>query len=472
MLRRLILKGLLAMAFTGGDGGPTHSVNRPRASLPPQRLDQRYTPPDLPALAPTSAGIFRGRLVIVYGSGANTGVFVYNGAPAAGNPPIFWATSASSDPFGNALPSTVGVAGSGTFEAGNTIVNASGTFVYSTTPAADKLIASIAPAVGTDAFGNAYLAGEATYRKILPLSYVAAANTGGSVAFYTATSFGGPWNSTGAVQASGSMVLSTTAAGNHVLLEPNSVTVLDASTTEIDASVPVVIISSGGAGARALQIEISGDTNPRLNTDNTGRINWGPGNAGTDTFLSRNSTGILQHGNASGMIARLPFIQTDTSSNTNGNNATQPVTASWSIPANDAQVGTIYEVEVPFDGTFETTTLALEGYLDASVHASSTIGASFFTAGQTFNGTARIKLQVTATGAGGSCVMALDGGLGLAGNRSSGANSNSTYLSSNAVTVAFDTTVSHTLAVAASWGGVAAGQTITGHGSKFTRSGP
>lgn len=53
--------------------------------------------------------------VIVFGP--NDGVFVYSGTPAFGNPPIFWAGSGPNDPYGNPLPSTSGVNGTGTFEA-------------------------------------------------------------------------------------------------------------------------------------------------------------------------------------------------------------------------------------------------------------------------------------------------------------------------------------------------------------------
>lgn len=53
--------------------------------------------------------------VIVFGP--NDGVFVYSGTPKLGNPPIFWAASGPKDPYGNPLPSTSGVNGTGTFEA-------------------------------------------------------------------------------------------------------------------------------------------------------------------------------------------------------------------------------------------------------------------------------------------------------------------------------------------------------------------
>jgi hypothetical protein len=48
-------------------------------------------------------------------------------------------------------------------QAGDTIINPNGIFVYSGTPAAGNLIFSAAPAAGTDSFGNAYLEGAAAY---------------------------------------------------------------------------------------------------------------------------------------------------------------------------------------------------------------------------------------------------------------------------------------------------------------------
>jgi len=48
-------------------------------------------------------------------------------------------------------------------QAGNTIINPDGTFVYSGAPAAGNLIITQAPAPGTDQFGNQYLDGVVTY---------------------------------------------------------------------------------------------------------------------------------------------------------------------------------------------------------------------------------------------------------------------------------------------------------------------
>lgn len=88
---------------------------------------------------------FIGTLVLIFGTGANTGLFVYNGTPSATNPPIFWVTTAAKDPFGNSIPSTAGMD--------------TNFLVYSGTPALGNLIASIANAAFTDTLGNAVPAG-------------------------------------------------------------------------------------------------------------------------------------------------------------------------------------------------------------------------------------------------------------------------------------------------------------------------
>jgi len=101
--------------------------------------------------------------LIVAGSGPGSGLFVYAGTPGPGNPPIFWASSAATDPFGNTLSATAGVSGTGTFRAGNTLITPAGEFVYSGTPGLGDLFASIAGAASSDPFGNNSKAGFGTY---------------------------------------------------------------------------------------------------------------------------------------------------------------------------------------------------------------------------------------------------------------------------------------------------------------------
>ncbi len=71
--------------------------------LPERRLDQTYTQPPTTVAPGSASGIFRGRLVIISGSSANgsNGLFVYSGAPAAGNLILSISAVAGTDQYGN-----------------------------------------------------------------------------------------------------------------------------------------------------------------------------------------------------------------------------------------------------------------------------------------------------------------------------------------------------------------------------------
>src|SRR5260370_29932643 len=73
-----------------------------------------------------------------------------------------------------------GTLAAATFIGNDFIINTSGAFFYSGAPAAGNLVASIAPAAGTDAFGNNYLAGTTSYAATF-----ATALNAGFVAFYS-----------------------------------------------------------------------------------------------------------------------------------------------------------------------------------------------------------------------------------------------------------------------------------------------
>jgi hypothetical protein len=127
--------------------------------------------------------IVAGQLII---EGTNEGIFVYNGTPALGNPPIFWVSPGTTDPSGNAIVPTAGVAGMGQFNAGDTILNAKGVFTYSGTPAAGNLISSQSNLTSTDSFGNHYLEGTCSYG-----TSFACAMIGGALEFFTGSLSGG-----------------------------------------------------------------------------------------------------------------------------------------------------------------------------------------------------------------------------------------------------------------------------------------
>jgi hypothetical protein len=116
-------------------------VSDPLGGLPARRPDQYdFLIPS--GTAPGSTDVVRARQVIV--GGTNGGVFVYSGAPAAGN-----------------------------------------------------LITSVAGAAGTDPYGNAFLAGTTSY--LAGATYSASSVTGGSISWYTAPGFGGPWTFRGSL---------------------------------------------------------------------------------------------------------------------------------------------------------------------------------------------------------------------------------------------------------------------------------
>jgi len=96
-----------------------------------------------------------------------SGIFIYSGTPALGNLIGSWAGSAGTDAFGNVYPQgfnvTMGAISGTTFTGNDFVINTSGAFFYSSTPALGNLICSVTSVAGTDGFGNAYHSGVAVY---------------------------------------------------------------------------------------------------------------------------------------------------------------------------------------------------------------------------------------------------------------------------------------------------------------------
>lgn len=175
---------------------------------------------------------------------------------------------------------------------------------------------------------------------------------------------------------------------------------------------------------------------------------------------------------ASGFTGKFPIEQVDATDNTNANNGTVGLTTLYTIPANDAKVNTQYIIEVPFNGIFQTAQLGFKPALDGPSVATSigdVLANGAIAAGTGFTGTVRLRVMVTQTGAGGLVDYFIDGGVAVnAAHTSTG----SVYLSSQSTGMPFDTTSSHTLRINSVWGAAVAAQTVTGHGSVFTRKGP
>lgn len=172
------------------------------------------------------------QLIIIPAGVPGTGLFVYNGAPGPGNPPVFSvvAPGVTADPFGNAVTAVMQAGVPGT---GQTNIDASGDIllsgadgsnvirlepanqrmlIYSDPAGANALIMSVAVAGGTDSFGNHYLSGTTSYAgaQAVQLGFGS-----GALSFYTGSLAAG-WTSQGAVVGSGASLTLAAGAGGVV----------------------------------------------------------------------------------------------------------------------------------------------------------------------------------------------------------------------------------------------------------------
>lgn len=173
----------------------------------------------------------------------------------------------------------------------------------------------------------------------------------------------------------------------------------------------------------------------------------------------------------SGESWQVDASRTDSSTNPQTNIVTPSfgiVTKALTISANDAQVGTIYEVEVPFTGVHEGIQLDIGIDVGGVFTNVVPLLATWITTGHSFVGSVRMRMTFTATGVGGSANIDFDGTAGDSGvNRGP---ATSTALNGH-TTLAINTTISHTVAIAVNWASTNASQSFTGFGSIFRRNG-
>jgi hypothetical protein len=122
---------------------------------------------------PPGATITSSRLVL---DGLRGAIFVYKSGPAGSSLIGSWAGTAGTDPYGQAYPQGLNVAAGAitgvVFTGVNFILNSSGLFFYSGTPALGNLILSLAPSAGTDSFTNPYVQGFGAYLIVTGNTYV------------------------------------------------------------------------------------------------------------------------------------------------------------------------------------------------------------------------------------------------------------------------------------------------------------
>lgn len=163
--------------------------------------------------------------------------------------------------------------------------------------------------------------------------------------------------------------------------------------------------------------------------------------------------------------------QTDSASHQQTNVVTASfgnVTAAWTIAANDVNVGTVYEVEMPFTGVHEGIQLNIGVNFAGSFTNVVPLGAGWITTGHSYVGSLRLKLTFTANGVSGAANVDIDGTI-----QDSGVNRTpATSMTLNGhTTLSVDTTAAHAFAVAVQWASTNASQSLTGLGSVYRRNG-
>lgn len=399
---------------------------------------------------------------ILSGSG---GVFVYNGTPAHGNPPVFYVIAPGSpnvDPFGNTLGGPIlGVQGSVVSGAltidsnGNlNLFSPSGKLVMQFSPdlstmlvynssgaAAGTLTCSIAVTAGTDGHGNAYKTGVTVY-----------GTSGSSIELLPGTSA-------------------------DVLLSTGDVAQVN------QGSIFSEIVGSGGA--RTLDTVVSspdfgGDSTQVLlqsasqdGTTQGAYVAIGTGTSGYSLFIGARPAGqggFLDWSDDAGAwgITRsigsvVPYTLPNTTTDTQLSDA-------WTLDK-FPKAGTTYEVEVPFTGVHEGQVLNFGCMLNSTFHNVVPVGGAFMASGDTTVGTIRLYLRVLTTGVSGTAMVWTEGTITDASiNRGSIAQC-SASLDGLLASLALNTTVNNTLALAGFYTATAAGQTTVCHGATFTRKG-
>jgi hypothetical protein len=384
--------------------------------------------------------------LVISGTGNGVGVFVYNGTPEFGNPPIAWLTNGSLvDPFGNPLPSVMGIAGVGEFSAGVATITSTGLFLYTT---GGQLAFSFSTVNGNDPRNSQpYDAGLWAYNS----------GGGGGVAFLTGNSpavyFVPPDVATVAIQPQ----LQSFSDNAGLVNELVALSLFSGEETTGSANAAVQVFSEANDGSTVAQ--------GNLITTGVKILNW-------------STNGIFVSTGNGELVGRPDFTLIDATTDTNANNGSQPMTMQWPIPADEPQVGSIYEIITEFSGntgTASSGTLGFKPSLNGTVLTTSngdTIGGTAWPAVNTgFTGEIKVIVKVKSIGNAGTADIFIKGGLSIQGNLQGSGNSD-WFLSSQVTGHAFDTLLTNTIAIESVWGSSIAGQTITSDGSAFTRKGP
>jgi hypothetical protein len=173
----------------------------------------------------------------------------------------------------------------------------------------------------------------------------------------------------------------------------------------------------------------------------------------------------------SGLTGSIPASQTDIGSDNLGNSTVAVnITKLWVIPANDANSGTEYIIEAPFNGVWGTPGQTLDiGIMHNGVFAN-ICPTGGIAAADNVTGDVRLHLKCTSSGSGGNTQVWTEGVMADSSvNRVPGS---VTTLVGLLATHVFNTTTANTVSIGAKWSATSSGQTLTGQTSSFYRLGP
>jgi hypothetical protein len=168
---------------------------------------------------------------------------------------------------------------------------------------------------------------------------------------------------------------------------------------------------------------------------------------------------------------RICAAQADNSTITVTQATPTAASAAYSIPANDAQVDTVYELWCGGNGTWGSTQQALMPDIaidGAAISGSPVLDATTFNISEAFNWEFTCKIIIGTTGSGGTYKYQLK--LSLSSNAHATQNGYTMIRRGGGLTL--NTTISHTLGLMLSWASTTGAPTITNFFSEFQRKGP
>ena len=435
---------------------------------PDQALNATHKTRSLPPGA--QSGLIRAQIIIVSG-GTASGVFIYNGKPGPGNPPIISATNGTKDPFGNTV-----IPGVATYF-GSPVITA-------------RLFSG---AVFFAEQGTTNIEGSIGIGGVSPSSQAVVIQSGNVV----------PGTAQGILSVfdAGSGVVAGVPLIDHngtvrVVAASGSGQLLVVTNTAGSASKPMVQWNGLNAADAILGIDVSGDTFNRFKIDTGGKHTWGPGNATQDTNLYRGGSSILQTDdalalsngtvsaglagavllsgasgtaqvtNASSLIRNIAGAVPATTPGLTVNGITFANLATAPIPAADAGIaGAVYRLHAAGNGTWGTgVQLTLQIALGSTGIGSIQIAGAAFSSAASIRWNAVATLVIASTGAGGTAVGHLNGSMNLTGTALNPGTAGSNTLPfdcGQTGTASFDTTSAQTLNIQAEWAATTGTPSIT-----------